>query len=169
MNIWKKAFSKKGPSLMALSVGVLVLGAAHPSPADTPFDQARAVVQQMLGEAITADAAARTPEAKGRAQERMGMAIATQALIDMDEPEKMYVAMQLIPFERDPGHVQEMLGEAIMDAAWAGTYREQSRSQEILGMLIANGTLLDLGLSPIGMGGDSESEKDRAFHEHAGP
>lgn len=55
------------------------------------------------------------------------------------------------------GKVQEMLGEAIMAAAWAETYSERAWSQEVLGLLIVNETLLGLRESPIGMSGETEA------------
>lgn len=124
--------------------------------ADTPYEQAKGVVQEMLGQAIMADVMARSPQEKALAQERLGYAIMNQAMITLGEQhlERSSVA-QTIQFAEHPGRAQEMLGLAIVDAALAGTPYEQGKTQEILGLMIVNSTLLGFGDLPVGMGGET--------------
>lgn len=60
------------------------------------------------------------------------------------------------PFGQARAIIQEMLGEAITEDALARTAGEKGRAQEKLGLIIANDSLLKLGESPIGMGGEVE-------------
>ena len=155
-------FLKKEHCLRKLGLATMVAGAIfflmpfQGLPMESPFDLARAVVQEMLGDAITADALARTDGEKGRAQERMGFAIFNLALIDLEEPRRMYVPMSQDSFSQNPGKLQELLGEVIMEAAWAQTYGEKAWAQEVLGILIVNKALLGLNEFPIGSGREAE-------------
>jgi hypothetical protein len=148
-----------GPALGI--AGVLLFLPALPSAMESPFDQARTVVQEMMQQAATADAVARTPEAKGRAQEEMGFAIVNLALINQGEPKQMVGSISPKAFSPHASEVQEMLGKAIMEAAWAETYPERARAQEMLGMLIMNSALIDLGEIQVGLGGEDETVTSR--------
>lgn len=143
-----------GLAVWVLIAAVTVMGAPI-ARADTPYEQAKGVVQEMLGEAITYGALADTQEEKGQYQEQLGYAIMNQAMIDLGERDRARnVEAMPIRFVEHPEAVQELLGQAIVDAALAETADERGRSQEILGMLIVNKTLLEFGETPIGTGGD---------------
>jgi hypothetical protein len=143
-----------GLAVMGLVAVLTVFGAPN-ARADTPYEQAKGVVQEMLGEAITYGALAETREEKGRYQEQLGYAIMNQAMIDLGERDRARnVETKPIRFVEQPEAVQELLGQAIVDATLADTADERGRTQEILGMLIVNKTLLEFGEMPIGVGGD---------------
>jgi len=143
--------------LAVLGIGtVLMLIYAPVVRSDTPYEQAKGVVQEMLGEAIMADVLATSPQEKALAQERLGYAIMNQARIVMGERHlEQFTNAERIKFADHPGRVQEMLGMAIVDAAVADSPYDQGRTQEVLGLMIVNRTLLELGGLPVGMGGET--------------
>lgn len=150
-------FPKEGRRLRGLGLASLIAGAAfflmpvQSWAMDSPFKRMRADVQEILDEAIKANASAKTAEERGQAQERMGFAIFNLALIDLEEPPKLHVPVKRASFRPNSGEMQKMLGEAIIEAAWAETSEEKALTQEVLGLVIVTNSLRFPSKSPVEM------------------
>ncbi len=117
--------------LVATVMGVVfLLDGTRSSAAASSSEEARFLLQWMLGRAIMVDAFAKSAEDKARAQESLGFLIVmNKAVLDRDCDKARIL-------------LEGMLGRAIVGDARARTAVEKARAQETLGFLIANKAML---------------------------